>query len=150
MRLEPVVEQLRFLGTEALLFEPTDVDEMAAVLAEALLHPEAAQAMAARSKQEMKRYTWDDVGRQYVRVFRLAIDESRDAGASLKGRVATRLRDRAVLDPRVLREVCEARPGGAKERRRLHRHLRARALVKNLPGVGRLLRAAYLRLRRDA
>jgi glycosyltransferase involved in cell wall biosynthesis len=74
--LPPVVEQMEFLGTEAVLFDPTDVGEMAEALTVALTDRQRALAMAARSQKAIARYTWDDVARGYVRVFRKAIAES--------------------------------------------------------------------------
>lgn len=78
--LEPVVEQMEFLGTEALLFEPTDIHSMAQRITEALTDTDASAGRASRSQQAMKRYTWDDVAREYARVFRAAIDSASGAG----------------------------------------------------------------------
>jgi alpha-1,3-rhamnosyl/mannosyltransferase len=74
--LPSVVEQMEFLGTEAVLFDPTDVGAMVAALAVALTDRQRTMAMAARSRKAIARYTWDDVGSGYVRVFREALVQS--------------------------------------------------------------------------
>lgn len=81
--LPPVVEQMEFLGTEAVLFDPTDVGEMAEALTVALTDRQRTTAMAARSRTAMARYTWDDVAREYVRVFRSVFVASRDAATPI-------------------------------------------------------------------
>jgi glycosyltransferase involved in cell wall biosynthesis len=76
--LEPVIEQMEFLGTEALLFEPTDVEGLAGCIASVLDDPERAADAARRSQEAIKRYSWDDVAREYARVFGVAIDRAAD------------------------------------------------------------------------
>ena len=90
--LPPVVEQIEFLGTEAALFEPTDVDQMAAVLTKLLGDPERQSAMAECSREAIGRYSWNEVATGYLRVFREAI--ARECGPS--GSQATQTEDANV------------------------------------------------------
>jgi glycosyltransferase involved in cell wall biosynthesis len=75
--LEPVEEQIDFLGTEAVLFDPEDADSLRRAMAAALADPEGMSAMAARSADAMARYTWTDVADGYVGVFERAIARRR-------------------------------------------------------------------------
>jgi glycosyltransferase involved in cell wall biosynthesis len=83
--LPPVLEQIAFLGTEAALFEPTDVDGIVCVLSEMLRDDERLRAMAERSCGAMSAHGWDEVAAGYVRVFSEAIRRAaarRDGEAS--------------------------------------------------------------------
>jgi glycosyltransferase involved in cell wall biosynthesis len=73
--LPPVVEQMAFLGTDAVLFDPVDVEDMARALITGLTERERMKAAAVRSREAMTRYSWDDVARGYVGVFRRALEE---------------------------------------------------------------------------
>jgi glycosyltransferase involved in cell wall biosynthesis len=63
--IAPFREHLRFLGTEAYLFDPHDPDDVAKVLAVALRDPDGTKAMGERSQKAIARYTWEDVARSY-------------------------------------------------------------------------------------
>ena len=68
--LPSVIEQISFLGTEAVLFDPESVGGMVAALEQALDDPQALGEMAERSRVAMSRYTWGDVANGYLEVFR--------------------------------------------------------------------------------
>ncbi len=108
--IEPVLQQMSFLGTEALLFDPTDVTGLAEVLTSALAEPEMISEMVDRSKRAIARYTWDDVAREYVEVFARTI-ESAGRFEALREQIATRLADRALMDPDALLAWCSRDPG---------------------------------------
>jgi len=70
--LPSVIEQIQFLGTEAVLFDPQTVADMVESLGQAAANPELMGEMALRSRAAMSGYTWDDVANGYLEVFRKA------------------------------------------------------------------------------
>jgi len=145
--LESVVQQMEFLGTEAILFDATDVDEMVGALTSALMHSGTAEAMVERSQRAMTRYTWTDVAREYVAVFRDAIDSSARFEA-LREQVSTRLRDRVVRDPEMLLAVCSLDPGFVADMQLISREPRTlRGTIRSIPVLGPLIYGAYGYLR---
>jgi glycosyltransferase involved in cell wall biosynthesis len=145
--LQPVLEQIEFLGTEAMLFDATDVNGMAEALTSALTYPEAIAEMAARSQDAMKRYTWSDVARGYVGVFRGAVEAAARYEA-MREAIATRLRDRVARDPDVLLALCRLDPGFVADEARLPREKRGlRATVRGIPVLGSLVYSAHTLLR---
>jgi glycosyltransferase involved in cell wall biosynthesis len=73
-RIAPFVEQLDVLGVEALVFDPEDPTDIAAKILWALEHPVEMRAMAQRSQESMESFSYEDVGRNYLAVFREAIE----------------------------------------------------------------------------
>lgn len=71
--IPPVLEQMEFLHTCAYLFDPEDSAEMAAVIQTALSDAGTAQTMIKESLAGMARYTWIDVAKAYLEVFRGAV-----------------------------------------------------------------------------
>lgn len=71
--IPPVLEQIRFLGTEATLFDAERPDTIAEAIARILEGPEEAKAMTDRSRDAMAAYGWDDVAAGYLDVFEAAI-----------------------------------------------------------------------------
>lgn len=145
--LVPVVQQIGFLGTEAVLFDPLDIAGMADALASALARPEELRAMAERSRDAIRRYTWNEVARGYVGVFERAIAASRELD-DLAALVATRLRDRRLRDPGQMREYCLLDAGFAEDYTTVHppgASLRAR--LRAVPVLGPVLFGAYRLLR---
>lgn len=75
--IPPFVEQLHALGVEALVFDPRDPESIADRIQEAIENPEGAKHMAERSQEHIARFTWADVGRQYLDVLRAAAGQGR-------------------------------------------------------------------------
>jgi glycosyltransferase involved in cell wall biosynthesis len=75
--IPPFVEQLDALGVEAWTFDPRDPEDIARVIWRALTEREESLAMAARSREAIKRYTWNQAAQGYMRVFGQAIDHYR-------------------------------------------------------------------------
>jgi glycosyltransferase involved in cell wall biosynthesis len=72
--IPPFVEQLETLGVEAWTFDPRDAEDIGRVIWRALSERDESLAMAARSKEAIKRYTWDQAAGRYLEVFKQAID----------------------------------------------------------------------------
>ena len=72
------LEQLDGLGVEAWTFDPRDPEDMARVISRALSEREESLAMAARSREAIKPYTWKRTAESYLMVFGRAIDHYRN------------------------------------------------------------------------
>jgi glycosyltransferase involved in cell wall biosynthesis len=72
--IPPFLEQLEALGVEAWSFDPKDPEDIARVIGHALADREESLAMAARSKEAIKRYTWKQAAAGYLRAFERAIE----------------------------------------------------------------------------
>jgi len=83
--IPPVLEQMEFLHTRAYLFDPENPSEMAAVIQTALSDEGAAQTMVEESLAGMATYTWIDVAKAYLEVFR---DVARRASTPPTERIA--------------------------------------------------------------
>ncbi|GHS94061.1 hypothetical protein FACS1894139_15910 [Planctomycetales bacterium] len=68
--LPSFMQQMEFLKTKASLFDPMDAKDIARAVLEILDNPILAQKDAAESKAAMLKYTWDDVARQYMEIFK--------------------------------------------------------------------------------
>lgn len=79
--IPPFVEQLEALGVEAWTFDPRDHHDIARVISRALAEREESVAMAARSREAIKRYTWKQAAEGYLKAFDQATDHYR-AGQS--------------------------------------------------------------------
>lgn len=75
--IPPFVEQLEALGVEALIFDPRNPESIADRIQQAVEDPEGASRMAKRSQEHIARFTWTDVGRQYLEVLRAAAERPR-------------------------------------------------------------------------
>lgn len=146
--IEPVLQQMAFLGTEALLFDPTDVTGLAEVLTTALDEPTMIREMVERSKRAIARYTWNDVAREYVTVFARTI-ESAGRSEALREQIATRLADRVVMDPDALLAWCSRDPGFMADLEAAQTPRRnIKTTILHIPLLGPAIRAA-LRLVRS-
>jgi glycosyltransferase involved in cell wall biosynthesis len=146
--LPPVLEQMAFLGTEAVLFEPDDVSGMTAALTQALADRDAMQAMAKRSRDAMAHHTWDKVAEEYIAIFRRAVAQGaspqEDGGDSaLEDRVTRRLLDQAMLDERSFRRFRRSLPGQSQQSKRLWLACSLRRSFRRIPLVGPVARALY-------
>jgi len=68
-RIEPFVEQLELLGTEAWLFDPKEPASIAQAIESATGSADVSTNMSERSRVALSRYTWADIARQYREVF---------------------------------------------------------------------------------
>lgn len=71
--IPPVLQQIDFLKTSAYLFDPDKPVEMASAIDSALADPDTAKRMVSESLSAMAAYTWVDVARRYLDVFRDAV-----------------------------------------------------------------------------
>jgi glycosyltransferase involved in cell wall biosynthesis len=78
--IPPVIEQLVTLHTEAIVFDESDPEAIAAALVEGLSGSDAVAGMVARSKAAIDAYGWADVAEGYLHVFELAIERGRAEG----------------------------------------------------------------------
>jgi alpha-1,3-rhamnosyl/mannosyltransferase len=75
--IPPFVEQLDALGVEAWTFDPKDPEDIARVVGRALTERQDSLAMAARSREAIKGYTWKQAAEGYLKAFELAIEHYR-------------------------------------------------------------------------
>jgi hypothetical protein len=80
--IPPFLEQLDALDVEAWSFDPKDPEDIAQVVWRALDEWDESLAMAARSKEAIKHYTWDQAAQSYLGIFAHAIEHYRDGRAN--------------------------------------------------------------------
>lgn len=68
--IPPFKQQIEFLGTKAELFDPRNSKDIARAVLKLLDNPELARENARISKENIDKYTWDDVAKQYFEIFK--------------------------------------------------------------------------------
>ena len=67
--IPPFLEQIEHFGVRAWIFDPHDPGDVAEKIRSAVFDTEATREMVERSRSAFTTYTWDDVAREYYRVF---------------------------------------------------------------------------------
>ena len=73
--IEPFRQQVEFLKTHAEFFDPRNSHDMADAILRVLDNPDDARKNAKESEKSIAKYTWDDVARQYAKIFMESKDE---------------------------------------------------------------------------
>lgn len=75
--IPPFKQQVDFLKTKAEFFDPRNSKDMADAILRILDNPNKAKADAEVSYKALKKYSWEDVAKQYVDIFDACLPESR-------------------------------------------------------------------------
>src|SRR5574340_305029 len=96
--IPPFLEQMERFGPQAWVFDPLDPDDIAEKIRSAIYDTERSASMVEQSLKAFAVYTWDDVAREYYRVFA----EAAEAGPT----------KRALKKPSRLRKFIARRTKG--------------------------------------
>lgn len=67
--IEPFRQHTEFIGAKAEFFDPKNSQDIANAIIKLLDNPQLAKEYVKISKEAMRKYTWDDVAEQYLKIF---------------------------------------------------------------------------------